>query len=109
MNVLSIGVLLFGVVIGYITYRTLIRTTANTAITDLATVVGAVGGGVVAGLIEPGTELFGYYGIGLAAGFVLYAAGFALLNGSDSLALVMDANEPSGESLRSRRKDHDEP
>ena len=41
------GVLCFGLVVGYITYRTLVRTTANAAVSDLATVIGAIGGEAV--------------------------------------------------------------
>ncbi|MFE1500161.1 hypothetical protein ACFW89_34445, partial [Streptomyces albidoflavus] len=47
------GAAFFGVAVGYITYRTLARTTDKAAITDLATVIGAIGGGVVTTLYGP--------------------------------------------------------
>lgn len=85
----SFGVLCFGAVLGYVTYRMLIRTTANAAISDLTTVVAAIGGGVVTALVEPGTPLFGWYGVGLALGFVIYGVGYYFLHGKDRFAKVM--------------------
>jgi outer membrane lipoprotein SlyB len=43
----------FGLVVGYITYRTLARTTEKVAISDLATVIGAIGGAAITGLFGP--------------------------------------------------------
>ena len=43
----------FGTVVGYITYRTLARTTDKAAITDLASVIGAIGGGAITALYGP--------------------------------------------------------
>lgn len=69
-TIFNIGAVCFGVVIGWITYRTL-RRVDTTSISDLASVLGAVGGGVVLGIFEAG-DSFGYYAIGLAAGFFGY-------------------------------------
>jgi hypothetical protein len=69
--VLAIGALAFGFVVGWITYRTLRRIT-DTKISDLAAVLGAVGGAAVTGLFKPGGAEFGWYCIGLFAGFFLY-------------------------------------
>jgi hypothetical protein len=66
----EIGAVCFGVVVGWITYRTL-RRTEKTAISDLASVIGAVGGASVVSLFDPST-LFAYYAIGLAIGFFGY-------------------------------------
>ena len=66
----NVGAICFGVVIGWITYRTLRRST-GTAISDLAAVIGAVGGGAVTLLFDT-KILFAYYSIGLAGGFFLY-------------------------------------
>jgi uncharacterized membrane protein YeaQ/YmgE (transglycosylase-associated protein family) len=67
----SIGAVCFGVVVGWIAYRTLRRTSDRVKISDLATVVGAVGGGAVTTAF--GTpDLFGWYSIGLAVGFFGY-------------------------------------
>jgi hypothetical protein len=65
-----IGATCFGVVIGWIVYRTLRRTDAI-AISDIATVIGAVGGGAVLGIFKSETS-FGWYAIGLAGGFFAY-------------------------------------
>jgi hypothetical protein len=71
MNVQLIGAFAFGTVVGWICYRTLRRNKEST-ISDLATVIGAVGGAAVLGLFPAQTDLFGSYGIGLAAGFFVY-------------------------------------
>jgi hypothetical protein len=71
MPVTHWGAVLFGVVIGWITYRTLRRTNETVALSNIATVIGAVGGGAVTGLFKD-AELFAWYSIGLAIGFFLY-------------------------------------
>ncbi len=53
------------------TYRTLRRQNDAVALSDIATVIGAVGGGAVAGLFGQG-RLFAWYSIGLAIGFFSY-------------------------------------
>jgi hypothetical protein len=88
------GALCFGLVIGYLTYRVLVRTTDKAAITDLTAVVGAVGGAAVTGLFDPGTALFAMYSIGLAVGMLVYAVVFAALNGRLPLAKVLGGREP---------------
>jgi hypothetical protein len=93
---LNAGVLCFGLVVGYITYRTLVRTTANAAVSDLATVIGAVGGGAVTGLVKPGTAVFGWYGLGLAAGFAGYAVLYRLAAGRTEFARTMGRNDGAG-------------
>jgi fucose permease len=67
------GAFCFGLVVGYITYRTLARTTAKASIADLATVIAAIGGGTIT-LLFGGADgnMFGLYAIGLAVGFLLY-------------------------------------
>jgi hypothetical protein len=71
-TVISIGALCFGIVIGYVTYRTLVRK-GDSSISDLAAVVGAVGGGVVATRFdEKGTDTFAWYSIGLLAGMAVF-------------------------------------
>lgn len=67
----SIGAVCFGLVMGWICYRTLRRSREAVAVSDIATVVGAVGGAGVTGLFEDG-DTFGWYAIGLAAGFFSY-------------------------------------
>jgi uncharacterized membrane protein YeaQ/YmgE (transglycosylase-associated protein family) len=67
------GALVFGAVIGWITYRTLRRREGNVGLSDVATVIGAVGSGAVVQLFED-PEIFGWYAVGLGAGFFGYLA-----------------------------------
>jgi hypothetical protein len=88
--VMTIGALLFGAVVGFLTYRALIRTTDKAAISDLGAVVGVIGGAAVTGIFDPHTsDLFGWYAIGLAIGLATYFTAFALLNGLERTASVM--------------------
>ncbi|MFD6180663.1 hypothetical protein [Streptomyces goshikiensis] len=87
MSVLSlVGAGVFGLVIGWITYRTLRRARDGAHIADLAAVVAAVGGGAVvnAQLSEP--DLFAAYGIGLGVGFFSYLAASLKLEGREVVA-----------------------
>jgi uncharacterized membrane protein YeaQ/YmgE (transglycosylase-associated protein family) len=70
VNVEVIGALCFGLVIGWVTYRTLRRQGEIVALSNIATVIGAVGGAAVTALYTK--ELFGWYSIGLTVGFFLY-------------------------------------
>lgn len=67
----ALGSLAFGVVMGWITYRTLRNSTVN-GISDIAAVIGAVAGAAITMLFPQGTLVFGTYCIGLAAGFFYY-------------------------------------
>jgi len=69
VHVLPAGAVCFGFMMGWVTYRTL-RREDKVAISNIASVVGAVGGAAVTGLFKG--SLFGWYCIGLAAGFFLY-------------------------------------
>lgn len=71
MDMASVGALCFGVVVGWITYRTLRRREGQALLSDIATVIGAVGGAAVVSLFDS-SELFGAYSIGLALGFFVY-------------------------------------
>lgn len=88
----DIGAVLFGVVIGWVTYRTLVRRTDGVSLSDIATVIGAVGGGAVVGLFDS-KHLFGLYSIGLAGGFFGYLLLFSVLNGRQKTAQVMGDGE----------------
>jgi hypothetical protein len=66
------GPLCFGLVIGWLTYRT-VRHTPTSAIGDISSVVGAVGGAGVTTLVGDRHEGFYPYCIGLAIGFFAYA------------------------------------
>ena len=71
MDVAMIGAWCFGAVMGWITYRTLRRKEGAAALSDLATVIGAIGGAAITGLFKT-PDLFGSYCIGLFVGFFLY-------------------------------------
>ena len=71
MGVEEIGALCFGLVIGWITYRTLRRKEGMSNLSDISTVIGAVEGATVTALFKSG-QLFGMYCIGLAIGFFVY-------------------------------------
>ena len=89
----DIGAVCFGLVIGWITYRTLVRRAGEAALSDIATVLGAVGGGAVTGLFKD-QDLFGCYCIGLALGFFAYFGLFWKINGSKKVGAVMGGSEP---------------
>jgi len=71
MDITIIGALVFGLVIGWVTYRTLRRKEGTAALSDISSVLAAVGGGAVTALFKNGV-LFGWYSTGLAVGFFLY-------------------------------------
>jgi hypothetical protein len=64
------GPFCFGLVIGWVTYRTLRRKADAVALGDLAGVIAAVGGATVVGLFK--AAAFDSYCIGLAVGFFAY-------------------------------------
>jgi O-antigen/teichoic acid export membrane protein len=74
MNLPLVGALAFGIVIGWVTYRTLRRRTDAVGLSDIATVIGAVGGAAVTALFDT-DDLFGAYCIGLFIGFFVYLIG----------------------------------
>lgn len=87
--VMSVGAVCFGVTVGYITYRTLVRSD-KTTVADLAAVIGAIGGGAVTGLFNPDQgDLFGWYSIGLISGVAVFFLVHLLLNGRERTAAIM--------------------
>jgi uncharacterized membrane protein YeaQ/YmgE (transglycosylase-associated protein family) len=66
-----IGAVCFGIVIGWVTYRTLRRRGEVVALSDIASVIGAVGGGWVTTQFSV-PEVFGSYCVGLFVGFFAY-------------------------------------
>jgi uncharacterized membrane protein YeaQ/YmgE (transglycosylase-associated protein family) len=88
----DVGALLFGIVVGWVTYRTLVRSSAGVQLSDIATVIGAVGGAAVTGLFDS-KHLFGLYAVGLAIGFFAYLIVFWILNGKDGTRTVMGDGE----------------
>jgi hypothetical protein len=68
---LNWGAFCFGLVIGWVTYRTL-RKSKTSGLGDIAIVIGAVGGAAVTTLFPSKDEVFGAYCIGLVIGFFAY-------------------------------------
>lgn len=71
MDMANIGASMFGLVIGWITYRTLRRKEGTVVLSDISSVIAAIGGGAITALFKS-SELFGWYSTGLAVGFFLY-------------------------------------
>ncbi len=71
MTLTEIGAIGFGLVVGWVTYRTLRRKEGAAALSDLSTVIGVVGGAAIMTLFD-NERLFGAYSIGLAVGFFAY-------------------------------------
>lgn len=65
-----LGPFCFGLVIGWVTYRTLRRKAEAVALGDIASVLGAVGGATVIALFK--NSAFDSYCVGLAVGFFAY-------------------------------------
>ncbi|MDI4665651.1 hypothetical protein K9U40_15160 [Xanthobacter autotrophicus] len=80
------GAFFFGLVIGYITYRTLRRSQQQVGLSDIATVIGAVGGAAVLALFPAESARFDAYAFGLAAGFFLYLILAIGLSGKEKAA-----------------------
>jgi len=83
-----IGAATFGLVIGWITYRTLARKAGAVGISDIATVIGAIGGAAVTALFRS-EDLFGGYSVGLVIGFFAYFVVYLLLYGKAATKVVM--------------------
>jgi len=67
-----IGAGAFGAVVGWYVYYINRWRKDDVQLSDIVTLLGAVGGAAITGLFSAKTDLFGAYGIGLAAGFFAY-------------------------------------
>jgi hypothetical protein len=67
----SWGILLIGLVFGYLLFYT-VRHTPNLSLDSLATATGAVGGATIVALFGKYPHWVGPYGVGLFLGFLLY-------------------------------------
>ena len=99
----NIGAICFGLVIGWITYRTLRRKEGNAALSDIASVIGAVGGATITTLFTS-KEVFGYYCVGLAVGFFAYFI-IGLFIGKGNADSWMLDQDSSGSSWMGRNED----
>jgi ABC-type protease/lipase transport system fused ATPase/permease subunit len=95
MDVAMTGAAGFGAVMGWITYRTLRRREGAAALSDLATVIGALGGAAITALFKT-PDLFGWYSTGLTVGFFLYLiVGFFIKSGQ-TVNTWMGGRPPAG-------------
>lgn len=67
----AVGAFFFGLVIGWVTHRTLRKQSNAVVLGDIAAVIGAVGGGAVVAIYTE-AQLFSSYAVGLACGFFGY-------------------------------------
>ncbi|MCB9006204.1 MAG: hypothetical protein H6656_02250 [Ardenticatenaceae bacterium] len=72
------GAVGFGTIVGWLVYYINRYRTGDVQFSDLATVIGILGGGAILALFPASTDLFGGYGIGLFIGFFSYF-GFLLI------------------------------
>jgi uncharacterized membrane protein YeaQ/YmgE (transglycosylase-associated protein family) len=86
MNIL--GSICFGLVIGWITYRTLRRNEGEVQLSDIASVIGAVGGAAVTTVFDD-DNMFAGYCIGLAVGFFAYFLVGLFIGGKESASRWM--------------------
>ena len=68
----KIGAGAFGAVVGWYVYYINRWRKDDVQLSDIVTLIGAIGGAAVLALFPERTDLFGAYGIGLASGFFLY-------------------------------------
>jgi hypothetical protein len=69
----------FGAILGWFLYYTNRYRKADVELSDLVTVIGALGGAAILALFPAKTDLFGAYGIGLFCGFFGYFLVLVLL------------------------------
>jgi hypothetical protein len=68
------GAIGFGALIGWFVYYINRYRKSEVQLSDIVTLIGAIGGAAVLALFPRGTDLFGAYGVGLAIGFFGYFA-----------------------------------
>ena len=100
----AIGALCFGLVVGWITYRSIRRKEEGASLGDISAVIGAVGGAAVTALFKSG-PMFGMYCIGLALGFFLYLVTALLIAASRGDLSVVDEWMGSGSGRSKTRGD----
>lgn len=69
LNLIGAGA--FGLLIGWVT-SSILRRAKRDGLSDISTVIGAVGGAAILGLFPKENGAFGVYAIGLAIGFWVY-------------------------------------
>jgi hypothetical protein len=98
MNVQDVGALTFGIVIGWFAYYVNRYRSDTISISDVGAFIAAIGGAAVLALFPAGSELFGYYGLGLGIGFFVYfllLLVFVLRSPGFTLAFFLDGRAPA--------------
>jgi len=88
MSIAGLGAVCFGLVVGWICYRTLRRKEGAATLSDIATVIGAIGGAAVISLFKS-EDMFGWYSIGLAIGFFAYFIVSLIVHGKEEASRWM--------------------
>jgi hypothetical protein len=86
----KVGAGLFGLVVGWITYRTLRRKEGPALLSDLSSVIAAVGGTAVVAIPFDDPDVFGAYAIGLGVGFFAYLLVGLMVGGKEEADKWMD-------------------
>jgi len=91
---LYLGAFAFGAVLGWTTYF-IMRRAQPTALTDIATIIGTLGGAAILNLFDKRGPLFAAYAIGLAVGFFGYFLIFSIIVGKAAMreSLVKQQND----------------
>jgi len=91
---LFFGAIAFGAVVGWTTYF-ILRRAKPTAISDLSTIIGTLGGATVIGLFDAKGPLFAGYSLGLAVGFFGYYRTFIKVVGTPAIreSIIKKQNE----------------
>jgi len=90
-----LGGFCFGLVVGWTTYF-IVRRAKPSSLTDIATVVGAVGGAAVTGLFDSKGALFGAYAVGLAVGFFAYYVAYMRIVKAPAVREALIKQQDSG-------------
>ena len=98
----TLGAIGFGIVIGWYVYFINRYRAGGVQLSDLATVIGVLGGAGILALFPAGSDLFGAYGIGLALGFFGYFLVLIIL-------VTVSKNFDADWFLDGRRKRPEEP
>jgi hypothetical protein len=75
----KLGAGAFGALIGWYVYYVNRYRRGDVQLSDLVTLVGVIGGAGILSIFPAGTDLFGAYGVGLAAGFFGYFIALLIL------------------------------
>jgi uncharacterized membrane protein YeaQ/YmgE (transglycosylase-associated protein family) len=95
---LLLGAFAFGAVIGWITYF-IMRRAQPTAITDISTLIGTLGGAAVLTLFEARGPMFAGYAIGLAVGFFAYFVIYSQIVGVTALRESLTRQQSDGTTV----------